>query len=930
MYKFLLRRFLPALALFGAFVPGVQGAVQNRIAHVSDSQTVALDQSISPRVSHAEGMNDLGAADGTKVLSTMTLRFTMTTAQNAALIQLLEDQQNPASSKYHQWLTPEQFGAKFGMSSGDLSTVSQWLTGQGFKVESVARGGTFIQFSGTVAQAQTAFKTSIHRVSVNGEEHIANVTPVSLPSGIASVVGSISGLDDFRLKPHLRVHQVPATTSPKFTSSISGNNYVAPGDFYTIYDVKPLLSNSINGAGITIAVAGQTDISLSDVTAFRSAAGLSTNLPTVKLYGKDPGTPLTNGVAEDETEADLDIEWSGAVAPSASIVYVNSTDVFNSLTQIIDNKLAPIASISYGGCESSQSSSTLESFNTLFMQANAQGITIVGPAGDSGATDCDYHVTSATQGLAVDFPASSPNVTGMGGTMFNEGTGTYWETASGSDVINSAISYIPENVWNESATEIAAGGYLSAGGGGFSSFFTKPYWQTGTGVPNDLARDVPDLALNAAAEHEGYLLCSQGSCVNGFRTSSGNLNVVGGTSVATPGFAGILALVEQKIGSSIGNANPVIYALANSTYYNTVFHDVTVGNNSSPCTAGTTGCPSGGNIGYSANVGYDQTTGWGSVDAYNLANAWTLVTPISSGTTGAQASATTVTVSPTSVTAGTSVTLTATVANGGSANSTAPTGTVQFQVDNVASGGAVTVASGVATVSLSTTALASGRHVISAVYSGDAVYASSKGSANLDVTSASTADFTLTPVTTTVTVKAGADAPGILYTVTPVNGFTGSVAFTANLTDNLNATYSFSAKTITLSSTAAGTTTLALSAYVANAKTGSGRLRLKPAGSASLEKPAPIGRTWYAGSGAALGCMVLLMVPKRRRWSGLFALMLALGAVSMMTGCGDNSSSIPGTTNSSTGTYTIDVTATGTSSTGATVSHTSTVTFVVQ
>jgi subtilase family serine protease len=930
MLKFLFRRLLPALASLSVIAPGAQAAVQNRIAAVGSSQAVALAHSVSPKLSIA-GMTDLGEADGTKALSTITLRFAMTAAQKAALIQLLEDQQNPASSKYHQWLTPEQFGAKFGMSSGDLATVSQWLTGQGFKVTEVARSGTFIQASGTVAQAQAAFKTSIHRVSVNGEEHIANIAPVSLPAGIASVVGSVTGLDDFRLKPHLRVHQVPASTSPKFTSSLTQNNYVAPGDFYTIYDVKPLLSSSINGAGITIAVAGQTDINLSDVTAFRSAAGLSTNLPTVKLYGNDPGTPLTNGVANDEEEADLDVEWSGAVAPSASILYVNSTDVFNSLTQIIDNKLAPIASISYGDCESNQGASTLESFNALFMQANAQGITIVGPGGDSGATDCDYQVTSATQGLAVDFPASSPYVTGVGGTMFNEGTGTYWEAASGSDVINSATSYIPENVWNESATDIAAGGYLSAGGGGFSSYFTKPYWQTGTGVPNDFARDVPDLALNAAADHDGYLFCSLGSCVNGFRTASGNLNVVGGTSASTPAFAAILALVEQKIGSSIGNANPVIYALANSTYYNTDFHDVTVGNNDSPCTAGSKNCPSGGSIGYSANVGYDQATGWGSVDAYNLVNTWTLVTPISSGTAGTQVSTTTLTASPTSVTAGTSITLTATVANGGAANSTVPTGTVQFLVDNVASGGAVTLASGVATLSLSTTALASGSHTVSAAYSGDAVYASSKGSVTIDVTSATTGDFTLTPATTTVTVKAGADAAGVLYTVTPVNGFTGSVAFSASTSSNLNATYSFSVSPVTISSTAAGTTTLTLSAYVANAKTGSGRLRLRPVGSASLEKPTqPIGRTWYAGSGVALGCMLLLMVPKRRRWTGLFMAVLALGAVSMMTGCGDNSSSITGTTNSTPGTYTIDVTATGTSSTGATVSHTSTVTFVVQ
>jgi subtilase family serine protease len=924
MHKFLFRRLLPALASLSVIAPGAQAAVQNRIVAGGAGQAVALRDSISPKARRA-GVTDLGDADGTKLLS-ITLRFAPTAAQKASLTQLLEDQQNPSSAKYHQWLTPEQFAAKFGLSASDLSVISQWLASQGFKVTAVGRGGGFIQVSGTVLQAQAAFKTNIHRISVDGVEHVANVTPLSLPAGIASVTGSVAGLNDFRLKPHSRVRKVPSNVDPKFTSSISGDNFIAPGDFATIYDSKPLLSSSINGTGITIAIAGQTDISLSDVAAFRSASGLSANVPTVKLYGSDPGTQNA-----DIDEAQLDVEWSGAAAPAASILYVNSTDVFTSLTQIIDNKLAPIASISYGNCESGLGSAALDSLNTLFMQANAEGITIVGPSGDSGATDCDYQATSATQGLAVDFPASSPYVTAAGGTEFSEGTGSYWQASSGTDVVSSALSYIPEAVWNESTADIAAGFYLGAGGGGLSSYFTKPYWQTGTGVPNDFARDVPDISLNAAANHDGYLFCSQGSCTNGFRDGSGNLNVVGGTSVSTPTFAGILALVEQKIGTSIGNANPVIYALANSTFYNTDFHDVAAGNNDSPCTAGTPDCAAGGSIGYDATVGYDLATGWGSVDAYNLANTWTLVTPVSSGTTGTQVSTTTVAASSTSVTAGASVTITATVANGGPTSSTGATGTVQFLIDNMASGGAVTLAAGSATFTLSTTALASGAHTISAAYSGDAVYVASKGSVTVDVTSASSADFTLTPASTTVTVAAGADAPGVLYTVTPVNGFTGTVAFTASTTSSsLNATYSFSATPITISSTASGTTTLTLSAYVANARVGSGKLRLIPAGSALLTAPTVGHGEWYVGSGAALACVFLLIVPKRRRWTGLFAGVLALGAIASMTGCGDSNSTVPGTTAAAPGTYTVDVTATGTTAAGAVVAHTSAVTFVIQ
>jgi subtilase family serine protease len=1047
LHRFFLSRVAAAVALLIGMVPAMQGAVQSRIVGGAGKTMVALPDSVSPRASRA---TDLGAADGGSALTSMTLRFSMTDAQKASLTQLLEDQQNPASPKYRQWLTPEQFAAQFGLSAADIATVSDWLTAQGFQITATARSATFIQFSGTVAQAQAAFQTSIHRVSLDGEEHLANVTAVSLPSGIAAVVGSVGGLNDFRLKPRARVRSL-VQLDPKFTSN--GSHYIAPEDFSTIYDVKPLLNSSINGSGITIAVAGQTDIALSDVSAFRSATGLSTNLPTVKLYGTDPGTQ-----SNDVGEADLDVEWSGAVAPSASILYVNSTNVINSLIDIIDNKLAPIASISYGDCESGTGASEINTLNQAFMQANAEGITIIGPAGDAGATDCDYGTTrSAIYGLAVDFPASSPYVTGLGGTMFNELSGSYWSTTTDSNG-GSALSYIPEAVWNESTTDITGNSpQLGAGGGGSSLYFTKPSWQTGTGVPNDSSRDVPDLSLNAAANHDGYLICTQGSCGTAATSgcpTGGCFGVVGGTSVSTPSFAAILALVEQKIGSTtgVGNANPTIYALANSKYSSTVFHDVTQGNNDSPCTVGTPNCTNGSE-GYSATTGYDLASGWGSVDAFVLANSWALVTP-GSGSTGT-ASTTTVTASSASVTSGTTVTITATVS--GAASSGSPTGTVQFLVDNVDSGTAVTLSGGVATFALGTAGLTSGSHVISAAYSGDSVYAASKGSVTVDVVSATSADFTLTPATATVTTAAGTDASGLVFTVTPTNGFTGSVAFSASTTSStlnasyafsvtpvsitstaagtttftlsaytssasatpgtytilvtatgtdggvtvthsstvtfvvtaptsssasftlspatatvttasgttapglvftvtptngftgsvaftagtssstLNATYSFSANPVTITSTAAGTTTLTLSAFGANgaAVLGKGRVPLRPAGSASAEPPAGLRRGWVAGSGAAFACVVLLMLPRRRKFGALLGAVVAvaaLGGMLGMSGCGGGTSTVTTNSNNTTpGTYTITVTATGTTTAGAVLPvQTSTVTFVVQ
>ena len=317
---------------------------------------------------------------------------------------------------------------------------------------------------------------------------------------------------------------------------------------------------------------------------------------------------------------------------------------FDSLQYAVDHNVAPVISISYGDCEQDMGSAALDSLSALGEQANAQGMTIMGPSGDNGATDCDFStnpstpVTIATHGLAVDAPASIPSFTSVGGSEFNEGSGNYWSTTNNTSN-GSALSYIPEMVWNDTIQDKQ----LSAGGGGKSIHFAKPVWQKGNGVPNDGARDVPDISLNASADHDGYLTCSQGSCVTGFRAADNTLTVVGGTSAGPPSFAGILALINQKTNSSQGNINFVLYPLAASSP--AAFHDITSGNNKEPCKLGTTGCPNGGDIGYTAGPGYDQASGLGSVDASSLAAAWTTISPPKSSGPDFQLS-----ISPTSLT----------------------------------------------------------------------------------------------------------------------------------------------------------------------------------------------------------------------------------------------------------------------------------------
>jgi subtilase family serine protease len=257
--------------------------------------------------------------------------------------------------------------------------------------------------------------------------------------------------------------------------------------------------------------------------------------------------------------------------------------------------------------------------------ASSFGMTVVAASGDDGAADCDGSSTTnvtelATQGLAVDYPASSPNVTGVGGTTFNEGSGTYWNTTNDT-YGGSAISYIPETAWNDTSTLNG----LEASGGGASSTYAKPTWQTGTGVPNDGARDVPDIALAASPNHDGILTCSDNFCVSGFRDAGGYLDVTGGTSAGSPAFGAIVALLCQQQGTRQGNVNQNLYLLASIS--SNAFHDITSGNNIVPCQGGSPNCSSStagvqGTLGYSAGTGYDQVTGLGSLDANNMLEEW--------------------------------------------------------------------------------------------------------------------------------------------------------------------------------------------------------------------------------------------------------------------------------------------------------------------
>ena len=973
------------IGLAGMSVPAASAAVQNRItAQLTSNSAVAIADSVNPRVGPS---TDMGPAPAETKLA-MSIRFNMSAAQEAALDQLLVDQQNPSSPRYHQWLTPAQFAAQFGLSSSDIGKVTAWLTSEGFTVTGVANGGTFVLFNGTVAQAQAAFATTIRSLSQNGEMHFANVTDVQVPSAFAGVVAAVTGLHDFRFKPRVHI----STVNPKFTSSQTGSHFIAPGDIYTIYGVSGL-GSGINGTGETIAVVGQVDIFPADVTAFRSAAGLSTtNLPTtIHAFGTDPGVAQTCNnclpTEGDLAESSIDVEWSGGMAPSATIDFVNDTNVLpgpsgtDAMTYTIDNNLAPIVTTSYGNCEAAWGSTELVVLNGLFKQANAQGETILAAAGDAGATDCDSGASpdlgEAIEGDAVDYPGSSPYVTSLGGTQFSgdaaaTGSGStwaatqYWAGTSGSDVISSALSYIPETVWND-----VTGGYASfgGGGGGASAFFTKPAWQVGT--PTDASRDVPDISLDASDAHDPFLYCINvalsDSCTSGFRVSSSTLTIAGGTSFDSQIMGGLLALIEQKLGTRLGNINPTLYALGNSTYKSAVFNDITTGSNAMPCVSGTPNCGNGGSAGFSAATGYDLASGWGSVNISALASDWKLVTPLGSGSLGVNTSATSLSASSASVAAGATVTLTATVT--GSAGT--PTGNVQFLANNAALGSAVTVVAlnsttATATYSWVTSCSNLGQSVMAASYSGDVNYQGSKGPAlplgevtnaglssngsvivspiEVQITNNACPDFsvaasgtgvTVSGSTASVTVAAGGTIPPVTITLAPINGFTGTVTFTATVTSTsgYSPTLTFSPTAVTIPSSPEATT-LTLSGITADLRIPVAPGKFDPGPTLarnSRSKVPAASEKWYAtGSGVTIASLLLLTLPRRRRrLGGLLLVALAISLIGGATGCGGSSQASPtNNTNPYAGTYTVTVVATYTAGTQVTT-HSEVVTYFI-
>jgi subtilase family serine protease len=719
----------PVLALVLA-VPLIAAAQGNNVRpritdRVDNSRLTTLRGNTHPL---ARPQFDQGAAPPNLPMNRILLALQRSPEQQAALQGLLVQQQTTSSPNFHKWLTPDEFGQQFGPADADIQIVTSWLGSFGFQSIRVSRGRTTIEFSGTAAQVEAALHTPIHRYVVNGESHWANANDPQIPAALAPVVSGIVSLHNFPKKPASvrsgRTATLTRTPEGKPLVNLQGGEHaLAPADFNTIYSI----GSTMTGSGVTIGIIARSNIVVQDVADFRSTFGLPSNNPQIILNGPDPGD-LGGG---EEAEAVLDATWTGAVAPNATVDLVVSEATNAAAGEdlseiyIINNNLADIMTESFSVCEAAFGTSLSAAaafYSGAAEQAAAQGITFLVASGDGGPDSCDNPspVPTTAAAASVNILAATPFTIAVGGTQFNDvaNPSTYWNSTNGTNS-ESAKSYIPENVWNESCTVAQCGASLAglwSSGGGQSMVFSKPSWQTGvTGIPSG-NRALPDVSLSAA-DHDGYLLCISASC----HTSNQTFQILSGTSASDQAFGGVMALVAQQKGRQ-GQANYVLYNLAGHENFSNcnastvpspaslsscVFNDVTIGN---------TNLTIVNESGFAATVGYDEATGLGSVNVTNLLANWSSAITNGSTTTLRINTGT----APFMFSYGQLVSVTVSVAP--TSGSVTPTGDVSLVASTTANGGVDFNSLTGGSVTWSTPFLPGGTYNLTAHYAGDGTF----------------------------------------------------------------------------------------------------------------------------------------------------------------------------------------------------------------
>ena len=651
------------------------------VEHVDDTRLVRLPGNTQLM---ARQRYDKGLVDPAKELDRIMLVLKRSPEQEAALTAFNERQYDPQSSDFHHWLSATEFGQLYGPSDSDIAQITSWLQNHGFSIYRVSKGRVTIEFSGTVAQVQDAFHLEMHNYLVDGKMHIANDRDPSIPAALLPVVTGIASLNDFfptrthrpklfikrdlktgkysRWKPSSEAENAimpppPFTADPGSLSSTDSkgdtmaggvhpdfvfkdpnvdpsgfpDQVLAPYDVATIYNILPLWQEStpIDGTGITVAIVGRSDVSVSDFNTFRSSFALPAGTLTTLHDGPDPGIQ-PNG---DQGENTLDTEMVSSTAPGAKVILVSNADTATTsglaigVGYIIENNIAPILTMSYLECELGLGTAGNSFWSQIFQEATSTGITPFVCSDDSGSAGCTNQngITPPygdQYGLEVNGMASNPYVTAVGGSdlqwyLGNKPFDTYWNLTNDPKTGASAKGYMPEMAWNTSCTNPLLLGIFSgftsseqlcnaaitedpylvgmgSGGGGVSACTTndgqdpsscsggyaKPSWQKSVpGIPADGKRDVPDVVMfgsygfspNTTLPQSALMICQSDELESGACNYSNPNSIIyeinGGTSAATPMTAGIMAMILQKSGSRQGLANPVLYGLAAKENY---------------------------------------------------------------------------------------------------------------------------------------------------------------------------------------------------------------------------------------------------------------------------------------------------------------------------------------------------------------------------
>ncbi len=512
----------------------------------------------------------------------------------------------------------QEMEARYRPLKSDYEKVAQWLATQGFEMTLEDSTHTNLFARASVARVSQAFSVQMARVAVPQGEFTSAVTEPRLPAAIAQQILSVNGL-----QPQLRIRH---TSVPLRASSIGPDDLAGGFAFVTPKNVASAYNfpGTVDGTGQTIAIVNALAAPASDLTAFWSEEGSAQKASNVTAVSVDGTSDPVGGLQE----ADLDCEWAGALAPGAKIRQYVSYDVFPGFVAILNDLPAypsiSVVSVSYGGSEAFESSGYILSLSQTFAQLTAAGVSIFAASGDGGSNpDAASNLYSVSAPASPSYPASDPNVTGVGGTNLD---------------FDASWNLVGEISWDELATGRAATG------GGISTLFPRPRWQQGGPVlAQQTMRCSPDVAaISKSLAPPGGILQADGTTATGELSSlivlDGANFKTGGTSLSTPIWAAIAALINQARSTAgqgkIGLLGPAIFPLAGTG----AFTDITSGTNGS----------------YNSGPGYDLCTGLGSPNVTNLIAALTSVTPPSTF------------FSPSTPTVGASVQAPASVVEGGS------------------------------------------------------------------------------------------------------------------------------------------------------------------------------------------------------------------------------------------------------------------------